>query len=48
VDAHSTAGRQLGLSEAGLVEAACVIELFSGLCSTAAGLGLTGEDAVVA
>jgi hypothetical protein len=44
VDAHSTAGRQFGLSEAGLVEAACVIDLFAGLCSIASGLGLTRAD----
>jgi hypothetical protein len=44
VDAHSTAGRQLGLSEAALVEAACVVDLFAGLCSLASGLGLTDRD----
>jgi hypothetical protein len=36
------------LSEAGLVEAACVIDLFCGLCSIAGGLGLTQADAEVA
>jgi len=44
VDAHSAAGRQLGLSEQGLVEAACVIDLFAGLCGAAAGLELTKRD----
>jgi AhpD family alkylhydroperoxidase len=44
VDAHSTAGRRLGLSDAGLVEAACVVDLFTGLCSIATGLGLRRED----
>jgi len=44
VDAHSTAGRQFGLSEAGLVEAAAVIDLFSGMCSVATSFGLTEAD----
>jgi hypothetical protein len=42
VDAHTTAGRQLGLSEAGLVEVAAVIDLFAGLSSFANGCGLKG------
>jgi len=41
VDAHSAAGRQLGLSEEGLVEAACVIDVFCGLCTLAKGFGLS-------
>lgn len=40
VDAHSAAGRQLGLSQQGLVEAACVIDLFAKLCTMAKGLRL--------
>jgi hypothetical protein len=44
VDAHSAVGRQLGLSQEGLVEAACVVDLFAGLCTLAQGFALTGED----
>ena len=40
VDAHSTVCRQLGLSPQGLVEGACVIELFATLCTLAKGLRL--------
>jgi len=38
VDAHTTAGRQLGLSERGVVEIAAVIDYFAGLCSFASGI----------
>jgi hypothetical protein len=44
VDAHSAAGRQLGLSEQGLVEVAATVDLFAGLCALAAGFQLTASD----
>ncbi len=40
VDAYSTAGRQLGLSPKGLVEVACVIDLFANLSTLAKGYRL--------
>lgn len=40
VDAHSTVSRRLGLSPQGLVEGACVIDLFATLCTLAKGLRL--------
>jgi AhpD family alkylhydroperoxidase len=40
VDAYSTAGRQLGLSPKGLVEVACVIDLFANLSTLAKGFRL--------
>ena len=39
-DAHSAVCRQLGLSEKGLVEAACVIDLFAVLSTLAKGFRL--------
>jgi hypothetical protein len=45
VDAHTAAGRQLGLSVQDLVEVAAVTDLFSGLCTLAQGLGLRVEEA---
>jgi len=45
VDAHSAAGRQLGLSPQGLVETAAVIDLFASLCALAMGWELNGADA---
>ncbi len=44
VDAYSTAGRKLGLSQKGLVEVACVIDLFANLCTLAKGFRLGKRD----
>lgn len=40
VNAHSAISQQLGLSDQGLVEATCVIELFATLCTLAKGFRL--------
>jgi AhpD family alkylhydroperoxidase len=44
IDANSAAGRQYGLSEKGLVEAACVIDLFGNLCTLAKGFRLAKRN----
>ena len=44
IDANSAAGRQYGLSEKGLVEAACVIDLFGTLCTLAKGFRLAKRN----
>ncbi len=44
VDAHSAALRHLGMSQQGLVEAGCVVDLFTGLCDLAKGLRLSKKN----